>query len=110
MAARCVAGRSLVADQLALLDLTAGLDPARERVRLHVGVPGLEIAGVDDDHDPGRVGAVGVIPADVADSTGPGGPDRLAAATRCHDVDPVVVVGAAVARPVAGVRAAAVLA
>ena len=37
---------------------------------------------MDDDHDPGRVGAVGVVPADVADASVAGRLDRRAAAAR----------------------------
>ena len=58
--------------------------PARV-LRLHVGVPGLQPGAVGDDHDPGRVGAVGVVPADVGDDAVARRADRRArTARRCR--------------------------
>src|SRR5262245_9014298 len=109
VAAGRVAGCALEADDLPGLDRTPDTDPAGERVALHVGVPRLQVGGVDDEHDPGRLGAVGVVPAEVAGPAWSGGRDRGAAALRRDDVDAVVEVRAALAGPIAGIRAAAEL-
>jgi len=92
-------------DDLALPDDLPGADRV---ARLHVRVPGGQVRRVRDDHDPGGVGAVGVVPADVHDAPVAGRPDRRA--VRGDDVDAVVEVGAPVPRSVARVAAAAELA
>ena len=84
-----VAGVALVADDLAgrARGCPGGCRPGS---RLHVGVPGLEPGAVGDDHDPGRVGAVGVVPADVRDDAVARGADL--GAGRRDDVDALVEV------------------
>src|SRR6185437_2842219 len=78
---------ALVADELALLDHAAGVEAARV-ARLQVGVPRLHRIAVGDDHDPGRVGAVRVVPADVDDGAVAGRTDGRA--VRGDDVDALV--------------------
>src|SRR5215210_4976025 len=80
VAPRRAAGVPLVADELSGLHRRALVETAGIRIRLQVGVPRLHVLGVDNDDDPRRIGAVRVVPADVADAAGPRGLD-LGAAT-----------------------------
>src|SRR4029453_14530760 len=100
-----VPGKALVPNDLAGAHVLAN----RHRRRwLHMRIPGLQVRRVGDDHDPGRVGAVCVVPAHIHDRALARGPDRRA--IRPDDVDAVVEVGTAVAGAVARVTAAADLA
>src|SRR5690242_20156495 len=90
-----VARAALVPDDLALLHALPDIDRS---LRLHVRIPGPQVPGVGDDHDPGGIGAVGPVPADVDDLPAGRSPDR--GAVRPDEVDAVMEVGATVARGV----------
>src|SRR3954470_11139728 len=82
---------ALVADHVTATHVAAGVDAARV-AWLHVGVPGLQPLAVGDDDDPCRIGAVGIVPADVDDRAGARRLDGRA--VRRDEVDAGVEVGA----------------